>query len=61
MARQEDDRLVLEKPYRINTRLEVRFDQVPVERSLVVELITERRESVDNCGARCLSLAGIPT
>ena len=46
VARQEADRLVLEKPDGIKTRLKARFAQVPVERALVDELITERRESV---------------
>ena len=46
VARQEDDRLVLEKPDGIKTRLKARFAQVPVERALVDELISERRESV---------------
>ena len=46
MARQEADRLVLEKPDGIKTRLKARFAQVPVGRALVDELITERRESV---------------
>ena len=44
VARQEADRLVLEKPDGIKTRLKARFAQVPVERALVDELITERRE-----------------
>ena len=46
VARQEADRLVLEKPDGIKTRLKARFAQVPVERALVDELIAERRESV---------------
>ena len=46
VARQEADRLVLEKPDGIKTRLKARFAQVPVERALVDELISERRESV---------------
>jgi AbrB family looped-hinge helix DNA binding protein len=44
VARQEADRLVLEKPDRIKRRLKARFAQVPVERALVDELIGERRE-----------------
>lgn len=43
-ARQEADRLVLEKPERIKKRLKARFAQVPGERALVDELIAERRE-----------------
>jgi len=46
VARQEADRLVLEKPDRIKRRLKARFTQVPSERALVDELIAERRESV---------------
>ena len=46
VARQEADRLVLEKPDGIKRRLRARFAQVPVERALVGELIAERRESV---------------
>ena len=44
MARQEADRLVLEKPEQIKQRLKARFAQVPWERRLVEELIAERRE-----------------
>lgn len=44
VARQEADRLVLEKPDRIKSRLKARFAQVPSERALVDELIAERRE-----------------
>lgn len=44
VARQEADRLVLEKPEQIKQRLKARFTQVPVERRLVNELIAERRE-----------------
>lgn len=44
VARQEADRLVLEKPKQIKQRLKARFAQVPVERRLVNELIAERRE-----------------
>ena len=44
VARQEADRLVLEKPEQIKQRLKARFAQVPVERRLVNELTAERRE-----------------
>jgi AbrB family looped-hinge helix DNA binding protein len=44
VARQEADRLVLEKPERIKKRLKARFARVPGERALVDELIAERRE-----------------
>jgi AbrB family looped-hinge helix DNA binding protein len=44
VARQEADRLVLEKPEQIKQRLKARFAQVPLERRLVEELIAERRE-----------------
>ena len=44
VARQDADRLVLEKPAQIKQRLKERFAQVPVERRLVDELISERRE-----------------
>ena len=44
MARQEANRLVLEKPDRIKRRLKARFAKVPVECALVDELIAERRE-----------------
>ncbi|MFO7629779.1 MAG: AbrB/MazE/SpoVT family DNA-binding domain-containing protein [Prochlorococcaceae cyanobacterium] len=43
VARQEADRLVLEKPEQIKQRLKARFARVPVERRLVEELIAERR------------------
>jgi hypothetical protein len=46
VARQEADRFVLEKADGIKTRLKARFAQVPDERALVDELISERRESV---------------
>lgn len=46
VARQEADRLVLEKPDRIKRRLKARFAQVPAQRALVDELIGERRKSV---------------
>jgi len=44
VARQEADRLVLEKPDRVKKRLKARFSQVPDDRALVDELIAERRE-----------------
>ncbi len=44
VARQEADRLVLEKPDRVKKRLKARFAQVPDDRALVDELIAERRE-----------------
>jgi hypothetical protein len=44
MARQEADRLVLQKLDRVKKRLKARFAQVRVERALVDELIAERRE-----------------
>ena len=44
VARQEANRLVLEKPEQIKQRLKERFSQVPAERRLVKELIGERRE-----------------
>jgi hypothetical protein len=37
-------RLVGETPEQIKERLKARFAQVPLERRLVAELITERRE-----------------
>lgn len=44
VARQEANRLVLEKPEQIKQRLKARFAQVPAERNLVDELIADRRE-----------------
>ena len=44
VARQDANRLVIEKPEQIKQRLKARFAQVPVERSLVDELLSERRE-----------------
>ncbi len=44
VARQEADRLVIEKPEQIKQRLKERFAQVPAERGLVDELIADRRE-----------------
>lgn len=44
VAREEAGRLVLEKPEMIKQRLKARFARVPSDRSLVDELIAERRE-----------------
>lgn len=44
VARQDANRLVIEKPEQIKQRLKARFAQVPAERSLVDELLSERRE-----------------
>ena len=44
VAHEEAGRLVLEKPETIKQRLKARFAQVPNDRSLVDELIAERRE-----------------
>lgn len=44
VAREESGRLVLEKPETVKQRLKARFARVPQERSLVDELIAERRE-----------------
>lgn len=44
VAREEAGRLVLEKQATIKQRLKERFAQVPKDRSLVDELIAERRE-----------------
>ena len=44
VARQEDGRLVLEKPEAIKQRLRARFARVPAERQLVDELLAERRQ-----------------
>lgn len=43
IAHEEEGRLVLEKQSTIKQRLKARFNQVPKERSLADELITERR------------------
>jgi AbrB family looped-hinge helix DNA binding protein len=43
VAREEAGRLVLEKPEMIKQRLKARFAKVPADRSLVDELIAERR------------------
>ncbi|WP_287128161.1 AbrB/MazE/SpoVT family DNA-binding domain-containing protein [Candidatus Cyanaurora vandensis] len=45
VAREEAGRLVLEKQAMVKQRLKARFAQVPKERSLVDELIAERREA----------------
>jgi len=45
VAREEEGRLVLEKPAVVKQRLKARFAQVPRDRSLVDELIAERREA----------------
>lgn len=45
VAREEAGRLVLEKEDTIKQRLQSRFAQVPQNRSLVDELIAERREA----------------
>lgn len=44
IAREEEGRLVLEKLETIKLRLKARFSQVSKDRSLVDELIAERRE-----------------
>ena len=51
MARQDGNRLVLEKPEQIKQRLKARFAQVPAERRLVEELIAERRQESRREGA----------
>ena len=45
VAREEAGRLVLEKPDTIKQRLKARFAQLPKNRSLVDELISERRDA----------------
>ena len=45
VAREEDGRLVLEKREVIHQRLRARFAHIPKERSIVDELIAERREA----------------
>jgi AbrB family looped-hinge helix DNA binding protein len=45
VAREEAGRLVLEKQEMVKQRLKARFAQVPKNRSLVDELIAERREA----------------
>ena len=44
VARQDANRLVIEKPEQIKQRLKERFSQVSLRRRLVDELISERRE-----------------
>jgi hypothetical protein len=41
----EEGRLVLEKPKAIKQQLKARFAQIPKNRSLVDELIAERRQA----------------
>lgn len=45
IAREENGRLVLEKPEAITKRLRALFAHIPDDRSLVDELIAERREA----------------
>jgi bifunctional DNA-binding transcriptional regulator/antitoxin component of YhaV-PrlF toxin-antitoxin module len=45
VAREEEGRLVLEKQETIKQKLKARFAHVPPHRSLVDELISERREA----------------
>jgi AbrB family looped-hinge helix DNA binding protein len=47
VAREEGGRLVLEKPEMIKQRLRARFAVVPSDRSLVDELIAERRAEAE--------------
>lgn len=51
VARQDGNRLVLEKPEQIKQRLKARFSQVPAERRLVEELLAERRQESRREGA----------
>jgi len=51
VARQDGNRLVIEKPEQIKQRLKARFAQVPAERRLVEELIAERRQESRREGA----------
>lgn len=51
VARQDGNRLVLEKPEQIKQRLKARFAQVPAERRLVEELLAERRQESRREGA----------
>ena len=51
VARQDGNRLVIEKPEQIKQRLKARFAQVPVERRLVEELLAERRQECRREGA----------
>lgn len=45
IAREEEGRLVLEKPEAVTKRLRALFAHIPKERSLADELIAERREA----------------
>ncbi|WP_225977444.1 hypothetical protein [Nostoc sp. CENA543] len=45
MARQEDGRLILEKPENIRQRLKTRFAHIQKSISLTDELIAERRRN----------------
>lgn len=45
IAREEDGRLVFEKPESIHQQLQAMFTHVPDKRSLADELIAERREA----------------
>jgi len=51
VARQDGNRLVIEKPEQIKQRLKARFAQVPAERRLVEELLAERRQQSRREGA----------
>lgn len=51
VARQDGNRLVIEKPEQIKQRLKARFAQVPAERRLVEELLAERRQEGRREGA----------
>ena len=51
VARQDANRLVIEKPEQIKQRLKARFAQVPAERRLAEELIAERRQESRREGA----------
>ena len=51
VARQEQGRLVLEKPETIKQRLRSRFARVPADRQLVDELLAERRREAQREGA----------
>jgi len=51
VARQEQGRLVLEKPETIKQRMRSRFARVPADRQLVDELLAERRLEAQREGA----------
>ena len=51
MARQEEGRLVPEKPEASKQRLRARFARVPAERQLVDDLLAERRQQALREGA----------